>query len=278
MNKWEFLSRLEELLYDLPEEERVSALEYYQDYFEEAGPDMEFQVVHDLGSPERIAAIIKTNLIREVENRNTDGEFTEHGYSAPEFDEKQNFVIVGNEIIFEDNDNNEKEKNHQTDIPNEAFTKETRRGAYYGKQDREAFYDQKKNDNGKIVPRDTKKWTGKKIALLVLFLLIGFPIIFGLALSAVGTAFGLVMGVIGCLLALLFAGFILVLTGVILLGVGVIKLFTIPIVGIYLAGAGFVCFGIGLILSWLTIKFWKKGVPFVIAFFRNLFHKKTVEQ
>ena len=37
MNRTEFLEQLERLLWDIPESERKEALEYYQDYFEDAG-------------------------------------------------------------------------------------------------------------------------------------------------------------------------------------------------------------------------------------------------
>ena len=39
MNRAEFMKRLEELLADIPEEERVEALEYYEGYFEDGGPE-----------------------------------------------------------------------------------------------------------------------------------------------------------------------------------------------------------------------------------------------
>ena len=42
----------------MPEEERRRALEYYENYFEEAGADEEQNVLHDLGAPEKIAADI----------------------------------------------------------------------------------------------------------------------------------------------------------------------------------------------------------------------------
>ena len=37
-------------------------MQYYEDYFDEAGPENEQQVINDLGSPERVAAIIKAGL------------------------------------------------------------------------------------------------------------------------------------------------------------------------------------------------------------------------
>ena len=51
MTKQEFLQRLEQLLADLPYEERDSAMTYYREYLEEAGPENEQAVLAELGSP-----------------------------------------------------------------------------------------------------------------------------------------------------------------------------------------------------------------------------------
>lgn len=45
MNKDQYLRKLEYLLSDLPEEERREAMEYYVEYFEEAGPEREAEVM-----------------------------------------------------------------------------------------------------------------------------------------------------------------------------------------------------------------------------------------
>lgn len=55
MNKEEFLSALERELMALPLEERLSALQYYKDYFEDAGKDKEETVIQELGSPRKVA-------------------------------------------------------------------------------------------------------------------------------------------------------------------------------------------------------------------------------
>ena len=49
------------LLMDLPEEERVSAIQYYDDYFADAGKEEEEKVIQELGSPEKAAASIKAD-------------------------------------------------------------------------------------------------------------------------------------------------------------------------------------------------------------------------
>lgn len=62
MNKNVFLSQLEKLLSDLPEEERREAMEYYVEYFDEAGPDKECDVLKEFGSPQEVADRIHEEL------------------------------------------------------------------------------------------------------------------------------------------------------------------------------------------------------------------------
>ncbi len=62
MNKNEFLRQLETLLMDFPEEERREAMEYYVEYFDEAGPEKEDEVLKELGSPQKVATHIREEL------------------------------------------------------------------------------------------------------------------------------------------------------------------------------------------------------------------------
>ena len=48
MNRQEFMRRLEELLKSIPASEREDALGYYNDYFDEAGEENEYQVIFEL--------------------------------------------------------------------------------------------------------------------------------------------------------------------------------------------------------------------------------------
>ncbi|MDY5030451.1 MAG: DUF1700 domain-containing protein, partial [Blautia sp.] len=62
MKKTEYLDRLAWLLSDIPEGEREEALSYYRDYFEDAGEENEAEVIQTLGSPEKVAAMIKEGI------------------------------------------------------------------------------------------------------------------------------------------------------------------------------------------------------------------------
>ena len=79
MNKQQFLGELKQLLGDIPAVERDEALGYYEDYFEDAGPEYESSIIQELESPEKIAFMIKAGL------RDSDksvGEFTERGFTG----------------------------------------------------------------------------------------------------------------------------------------------------------------------------------------------------
>ena len=58
MNRAEYLAALRRALSVLPEEERASALRYYEEYFDDAGPENEAKAIAELGDPAKVAAQI----------------------------------------------------------------------------------------------------------------------------------------------------------------------------------------------------------------------------
>ncbi len=62
MNKQEFMESLENLLQNIPEQERIEALQYYNDYFDDAGAENEQAVLSALGTPAQVAENIKRDL------------------------------------------------------------------------------------------------------------------------------------------------------------------------------------------------------------------------
>lgn len=62
MNRLEFMKELARLLDDLPREEKIEVLKYYNGYFDEAGPEQEAAVIEELGTPEEIAKTIKAGM------------------------------------------------------------------------------------------------------------------------------------------------------------------------------------------------------------------------
>ena len=79
MDRARFMQELEKLLADISETERQDALDFYNSYFDDAGAENEASVLRELGSPEKVAAIIKADLKGSAGGYEY-GEYTEHGY------------------------------------------------------------------------------------------------------------------------------------------------------------------------------------------------------
>lgn len=55
MTRQEYMQQLAALLAAMPEAERRDALDYYEEYFDAAGPEKEAQTIQELGSPQDVA-------------------------------------------------------------------------------------------------------------------------------------------------------------------------------------------------------------------------------
>lgn len=62
MTKESFMQELARLLGDISPQERQEALNFYEEYFHDAGPEKEQEVLKELGSPMQVAAKIKEGL------------------------------------------------------------------------------------------------------------------------------------------------------------------------------------------------------------------------
>lgn len=89
MNKEQFLKELEDLLQDIDATEREEALNYYRDYFEDAGSEHEQEIIKELESPKKVAQTIKEGLGVEEHHR-VDDESKESYY-----DEKNTRILKG---------------------------------------------------------------------------------------------------------------------------------------------------------------------------------------
>ena len=65
MTKVEYLAKLDKYLRELPKEDYQEAMDYFSEYFEEAGPENEAQVIAELGTPKEAARDIISRLLDE---------------------------------------------------------------------------------------------------------------------------------------------------------------------------------------------------------------------
>lgn len=85
MNKYDFLSRLRNALSPLPQEERDAAMNYYEEFFTDAGEDNEQSVIASLGTPEELAKQIieENNRENPAYNNGTAGAADNSGFTPP---------------------------------------------------------------------------------------------------------------------------------------------------------------------------------------------------
>ena len=88
MDRAEFMSRLTASLSDVLPMEREEAIQYYNDYFDDAGEENEQGVLAALGSPEELAKSIKAGLL----DGGSTGEFTESGFRSYE-EQRRNEIM-----------------------------------------------------------------------------------------------------------------------------------------------------------------------------------------
>ena len=82
MTKDEFLIRLRTLIAAMPKEERDDVMQYYSDYFEDAGPGKEQEVIRQLEGPEAVASQVMGGTLpggQEAQDRDQGGP----AYGAP---------------------------------------------------------------------------------------------------------------------------------------------------------------------------------------------------
>ncbi len=80
MNKEEYMQRLADALEGVPQSEKEEALQYYNDYFDDAGAETIQGVMKSLGSPENLAQTIKGEQGCQMDYGDT-GTYEENTYS-----------------------------------------------------------------------------------------------------------------------------------------------------------------------------------------------------
>ncbi len=140
MNRAEFMRRLTELLGDVPPMEREEAIQYYNDYFDDAGEENEGSVIASLGTPEELAKTIKTGL----NDGGNGGEFTESGFSGYTQLPKDEVIRAEDVNTAEGSGNNAartgNEQSGSTQYGNDYYE-----GAYYRRPQGEGIYGGRKD-------------------------------------------------------------------------------------------------------------------------------------
>jgi len=246
MSRIEFISELESLLLDIPLDERQEAIQYYNDYFEEAGKDHEDAIMKELGSPVRIASIIKADLNANASDNGSRGYFTEKGYQDTIYNDPK-YEIIGAEY------KETGEKKEKTEEP--KFNQETRRDNH-----------ETKNENN----QQNRYNNNTRIALLVLLCIFAIPIGLPIIVSTFSVAFAIIATIVGLFIGFGVSGIACIIGGIVLIVLGILKMIAIPLLGMLLCGSGLIVLGIGLLFVLLSVILCKNVLPALVKGFVSL--------
>lgn len=225
MNRVDFMDQLECLLGSISPAERDEALQYYNDYFDDAGKENEQEVIEALGNPARVAENIKRDLLG-----NGCG-----GDSASRVQASDRALVeYGKEPETEGK--TDAESRYDWSSKTSSTGPERQGDMPYGQ---DAY--EKPAEKAGMPP-----WA---VALLVTLLIFASPV--GLGLLAV--AFGVVVCWYALILCVGVTAVALLAVLVVLVVTGILCCFVNPWAGLALVGVGLVSGGVGLIFLMLTV-------------------------
>lgn len=243
MKRKEYMERLEQLLLVLPQEEREEALQYYSDYFDDAGIENEDRVIWELGSPEEVAAKIRAGFAGEF------AEYSEQGYEDVRFASNQ-------EIMTKEAINDEWKDSVYKDANSEW------QDSVY-----EAEFQDRREEGQTQKSKNTNVW---KVVAIGLILLIASPVILPLGIAGIAVIFAIIVALFAVVVAVGVSGFAILFAGIAVIVAGIAKIILAPAVGILAAGIGCILLAIGIGISWLMISLAVKVVPGILRGIVNL--------
>ena len=251
MNKETFLQELRKSLKVLPQQDRDEAVEFYEEYFDEAGVENEASVIAELGEPKVLAKKILIDIV--------DRQY------APDTDETETVVPVPAPVVNPAPQAEIPVQNQYQQTPNPQMGQGYQQGVPLpGAQPQEQAQPKKKSS----------AMTGLKIALAALFAIPLSPVVFALLIVVcvlIMVAFITLFALVASSAAVLFSGVVVTIAGI-------ISLFISPMAGLCILGSGLSAFGIGIfmMIGFVTLtRLLAKGLANI---FGGIVHRKNRKQ
>ncbi len=307
MNRAEFMNRLTALLHDVSPAEREEAIQYYNDYFDDAGAENEASVIASLGTPEELAKTIKAGL----SDGGSGGEFTEtgfEGYGTRSKDEIMNPAdrqkAQGRQDYTYGNTRQSSYNGYGTQ--NSAWNSGAQRGSQWnggaqgnsqwnsGAQGNSQWNSGTQgNSQWNSGAQGSNQWnnaqgggnaappkqglSGGMLALVIILIVLASPIWIGLAGGLLGLLAGIFAALFGIFVAFLAVCIALFAVSVALFVAGVVAMFGEPLGGLCLIGGSLVTLAVGLVFLWLMVMVVGVVIPAcikgIVYLFQKLFHK-----
>ncbi len=257
MNKETYLQDLKKALKILPQYDRDEAVEFYEEYFDEAGVENEAKVIEELGEPKVLAKKILVDVV-----------------------DKKYEQITGNQSSIKALNNTENTTPEIETIPNpgaqvtpvvpvagyEAGAAQPQMGQGFQQapvQQPAAQEERKEKETSSI----KTLW----IVLAAIFALPLSPVVFALFIVACV----LIMVLYIVLVTFIITTFALIIAGGVTAIVGVVALFLNPIVGMCVLGTGLALFGLGIFGTIGTIALFRVSSRGLSHLFGRIVHKKN---
>lgn len=300
MNRADFMKQLESLLTGIAPTEREEAIQYYNDYFDDAGAENEQEVIEALGNPARVAENIKRDLLDSGYGKKPAGKakasdraLMEYGQSEPggeadagEEPDAGHAAAAGQGSGKFAAGREDRAAGEPAGAardggggPGGAQARTESNGAGWNPFERygRSAESAPPEEDAYRWSHDTAGWFGEKpekerkeampawaIALLITVLVFGFPVYGGVFMGILG----LLLGWFGTILGLGVGAITLLVLFLVLAVVGILCLFINPWVGIALVGAGLLVGCFGILMMMLTVAMAGIATP---AIFRGIF-------
>ena len=280
MDKTEFIWQLNQMLADLPEEERAEAVSYYEEYLEDAGLEQEAQTLEELGSPEQVAAIIRENLYGDLAQG---GVYTETGYhGATENDKKlelDRFTQIVSQQTAESEGAQESAYQSETMADRDSRENKADKSFYQKERSQETYTDSignhtktggKASQNRYSGQRKKEGMSGETKALLIILALLFSIALAEIAVAVIAVIISVMVTIFGVAVSFVAITGACLVTGVVLVVIGIANIVSASPAGILLCGLGFLFFGVGMLFLIATAFVFKTILPMLAKGFVSL--------
>lgn len=265
MDRAEFLNRLEAQLLDVPQAEREEALQYYEDYLNDAGDAGDFDILQELGTPEEVADSIRSGLGQDssgVGERSYDSQSSRSGQAGENRQDSSRSGQAGDSGYFSENGYVDRE-------PQKEELQRVKQPAHGDRSDADWQSTDSYADGDSSAARRKQPPVWLWILLIVFAAPVVLPIGFGLLVAAISVLF-----------ALFITGIALLVCGIVCAGAGIwalIQAFTQiavwPAAAMIGIGISLAAIGIGVLLTLLMGWLIGKVVPAGVRALCNCLHR-----
>lgn len=257
MDRAEFLNRLEAQLLDVPQAEREEALQYYEDYLNDAGDAGDFDILQELGTPEEVADSIRNGLRQDS---SAAGERS--GQADENWQDSSRTGQLGDSGYFSENGYVDRE-------PQKEELQRVKQPACGERSDADWQSTGSDAEDDSSAARRKRHPVWLWILLIVFAAPVVLPIVFGLLVTAISVLF-----------ALFITGIALLVCGIVCTGVGIwalIQAFTQiaawPAAAMIGIGISLAAIGIGVLVTMLMGWLIGKVVPAGVRALCNCLHR-----